>query len=229
MTRMTGLVIAAMLAALPMRAAGQDKDRDSAAAATIGHAFSAIQAGDPAQALSMIDPVVASFEKDFAGEKRHVYCSQTAEQEGYYLTTAGGTGAVRLVPSTWCEALYVKAFALVDLDRLDDAQSTFERLITFAPKHSRYLNELAYVFLKKKEWQHSIDAYTNAEAAASFTPERRDYERCVSFRGIGYDLVELGRLDDAEAAYRKCLAIIPDEPKSLGEIEYIKEQRKKTT
>ena len=60
----------------------------------------------------------------------------------------------------------------------------------------------------------------NAEAAANFTPERRDYERCVSFRGMGYDLVELGRLDDAEAAYRKCLAIIPDEPKSLGEIEY---------
>jgi tetratricopeptide (TPR) repeat protein len=229
MTKMTGLVIAAMLAASPMSAAGQDKDRDAAAAATIGHAFSAIQAGNPAQALSMVDPLVASFEKDFAGEKRHVYCSQTAEQEGYYLTTAGGTGAVRLVPSTWCEALYVKAFALVDLDRLDDAQSTFERLITFAPKHSRYLNELAYVFLKKKEWQRSIDAYTNAEAAASFTPGRRDYERCVSFRGIGYDLVELGRLDDAEAAYRKCLAIIPDEPKSLGEIEYIKEQRKKTT
>jgi tetratricopeptide (TPR) repeat protein len=118
---------------------------------------------------------------------------------------------------------------LVDLDRLDDAQSAFERLVAFAPKHSRYLNELAYVLLKKKEWQHSIDAYRNAEAAATFTPQRRDYERCVSFRGIGYDLVELGRLDDAEAAYRKCLAIIPDEPKSLGEIQYIKEQRKKTT
>ena len=49
----------------------------------------------------------------------------------------------------------------------------------------------------------------------------------MAFRGIGYDLVEMGRLDDAEAAYRKCLAIIPDEPKSLGEIEYIREQRKK--
>jgi Flp pilus assembly protein TadD len=229
MTKMTGVMVAAMLAALPMSAAGQDKDHDLAAATTIGQAFSAIQAGDPARALSMVDPVVASYEKDYSGEKRHIYCSQTAEQEGYYLTTAGGTGAVRLVPSTWCEALYVKAFALVDLDRLDDAQSTFERLITFAPKHSRYLNELAYVFLKKREWQRSIDVYTNAEAAASFTPERREYERCVSFRGIGYDLVELGRLDDAEAAYRKCLAIIPDEPKSLGEIEYIKEQRKKTT
>jgi tetratricopeptide (TPR) repeat protein len=174
--------------------------------------------------------VVASFDKEFSGEKRHIFCSQTAEQDGYYMTTAdGGADNARLVTVSWCNALYVKAFALVDLDRLDDAQSAFERLVAYAPKHSRYLNELAYVLLKKKEWQHSIDTYKSAEAAATFTPQRRDYERCVAFRGIGFDLVELGRLDDAEAAYRKCLAIIPDEPKSLGEIQYIKEQRKKTT
>jgi Tfp pilus assembly protein PilF len=230
MTKMAGLLIAMMLTAVPMAAAAQDKSRDSAASATIGQAFSAIQAGDPARALSTVEPVLASFEKDFSGEKRHIFCSETAEQEGYYLTTAdGGADNVRLVTATWCEAQYVKAFALVDLQRLDDAKLVFERLVGYAPKHARYLNELGYVFLKKKEWQHSIDIYTSAEAAASFTPERRDYERCVAFRGIGYDLVELGRLDDAEAVYRKCLAIIPDEPKSLGEIEYIKDQRKKTT
>jgi tetratricopeptide (TPR) repeat protein len=230
MTKMAGLLIAAMLAALPMAAAGQGKDRDSAAEATIVQAFSAIQAGDPARALAMVEPVVASFDKEFSGEKRHIFCSQTAEQDGYYMTTAdGGADNARLVTVSWCNALYVKAFALVDLDRLDDAQSAFERLVAYAPKHSRYLNELAYVLLKKKEWQHSIDTYKSAEAAATFTPQRRDYERCVAFRGIGFDLVELGRLDDAEAAYRKCLAIIPDEPKSLGEIQYIKEQRKKTT
>lgn len=230
MARMVGLVIAAMLTAMPIVAAGQGKDRDSAADATIDRAFSAIEAGDAARALATVEPVVASFEKEYSGEKRQIFCSQTAEQDGYYLATAAGhTDTVRLVASTWCEALYVKAFALVDLDRLDDAQSAFERLVAFAPKHARYLNELAYVLLKKKDWRHSIQAYATAEAAASFTPERRDYERCVSFRGIGYDLVELGRLDEAEAAYRKCLAITPDEPKSLGEIEYIKEQRKKTT
>jgi tetratricopeptide (TPR) repeat protein len=230
MTKMAGLLVAAMLTALPVSAAGQDKDHGSAASATIAQAFSAIQAGDPARALATVQPVVASFEKEFSDEKRHIFCSQTPEQDGYYLTTAdGGADNARLVTVTWCNALYVKAFALVDLDRLDDAQSAFERLVSFAPKHSRYINELAYVLLKKKEWQHSIEIYRSAEAAATFTPERRDYERCVAFRGIGFDLVELGRLDDAEASYRKCLAIIPGEPKSLGEIEYIKEQRKKTT
>lgn len=230
MTKLAGLLIAAMLTAMPMVAAAQEKDPNAAALAAIDQALSAIRAGDPTRALATVEPVIASFDKEFSSEKRQIFCSETAEQDGYYMTTAeGGADNVRLVPAAWCEAQYVKAFALVDLQRLDDAQSTFERLIGYAPKHARYINELGYVFLKKKEWQRSIDVYASAEAAATFTPARRNYERCVAFRGIGYDLVELGRLDDAEAAYRKCLAIIPDDAKSLGEIDYIKEQRKKST
>ena len=43
----------------------------------------------------------------------------------------------------------------------------------------------------------------------------------------GYDLVELKRYDEAEAAYNACIALIPGEPKSLGELEYIKSVRAK--
>jgi Tfp pilus assembly protein PilF len=230
MKKMTGLLIIAALMTLPVAAGAQDTDREAVASAAIDQAFSALNAGDPARAVATIDPVLAGFEKDFSGEKRHIFCSETPEQEGYYLTTAeGGADNVRLVPASWCEAQYIKAFAMVDLKRLDDAQAAFERLVAYAPKNARYINELAYVFLAKKEWQHSIDVYTRAEAAATFSPARRDIERCVAFRGIGYDLVEMGRLDDAEVSYRKCLAIIPGEPKSVGEIEYINQQRKKTT
>ena len=46
MTKMAGLLIAAMLTAAPIVATGQGKDRDSVAEATISQAFSAIQAGD---------------------------------------------------------------------------------------------------------------------------------------------------------------------------------------
>ena len=219
---------AALLLAIPAAGRAQVQGHGETQG-PVEQGFAAIDAGDPARALAVIDPVIADFEKQFAGEKRHIFCSETPEQEGYYLTTAeGGADNARLVPVKWCDAQYVKAFALVDLKRLDEGQAAFERLVGYAPKHARYLNELGYVFLKKRDWQRSIDTYTRAEAAAAFTPDRRDYERCVAYRGIGYDLVELGRLDDAEAAYRKCLAIIPDDAKSLGEIDYIKEQRKKT-
>ena len=227
MVRMMVLLGAAALMLQPAQAMAKGQTK-AQALDEIGLAFAAINDKEPERALTIVEPVLAGFEKDFANEKRHIYCSETPEQEGYYLNVAeGGADNVRLVDPKWCRAQFVRAFALVDLKRLDEAQKAFERLIGYAPQHARYLNEYAYVFLAKKEWQHSIDIYTRAEAAATFTPDRRDEERCVAFRGIGYDLVELGRLDDAEAMYRKCLAIIPDEPKSLGEIEYIKEQRKK--
>ena len=229
MVRMMVLLGAAALTLQPAQAMAKGQTK-AQALDEIGLAFAAINDKEPERALTIVEPVLAGFEKEFANEKRHIYCSETPEQEGYYLNVAeGGADNVRLVDPKWCRAQFVRAFALVDLKRLDEAQKAFERLIGYAPQHARYLNEYAYVFLAKKEWQHSIDIYTRAEAAATFTPDRRDEERCVAFRGIGYDLVELGRLDDAEAMYRKCLAIIPDEPKSLGEIEYIKEQRKKTT
>ena len=51
--------------------------------------------------------------------------------------------------------------------------------------------------------------------------------KCVALRGQGYILVELHRLDEAEAAYRKCMALVPDEPNSKAELGYIAEQRKK--
>jgi Flp pilus assembly protein TadD len=46
---------------------------------------------------------------------------------------------------------------------------------------------------------------------------------CTALRGQGYDLVELHRYNEARAAYRSCLELIPDEPKSLHELKYIDE------
>lgn len=105
MTKLAGLLVAGALMAAPVAAAAEDKGRDAAASAAIDQAFSAIQANDPARAISTVEPVLAAFEHDFSNEKRHIFCSETPEQEGYYLTTAnGGADNVRLVTVRWCEA-----------------------------------------------------------------------------------------------------------------------------
>lgn len=242
----TGLIaIAAMLIVSAPIAAAKDKDADGQVQATTNEALKALQAGDPARALGLVEPVIADFEKQYAGKTR-IFCAETPEEGVAYaligaqggqsaVTAPGGNetakpGANIIMGSNWCVAQYIRAFALVDLKRLDEAQAGFERLIQFAPKRSRYLNELGYVLQRKRQWQASIDVYNRADAAADLlAPGDRDYERCVALRGVGYDLVELGQWDEAEAAYRNCLAITPNEPKSLGEIEYINQQRRKTT
>jgi Flp pilus assembly protein TadD len=54
-------------------------------------------------------------------------------------------------------------------------------------------------------------------------------ERGRAWRGLGYNLVEEGKLDEAEAMYRKCLELDPDDAKSQGELRSIGEQRKRHT
>lgn len=226
------VLAAAMLAVVSPVASAKEKSLDERSAPAVDKAFNAIQSGNPADAVATLAPILDEYEKFYAGEKRRIFCAEKPEQTITYMTLAvslpGKKDAIAINPG-WCAAQFVRAFALVDLKKLDEAQAAFEKLIEFAPQHARYLNELGYVLLQKRQWQASIDAYTRAEAAAALTPARRDEERCASLRGIGYDLVELGRLDAAEESYRKCLEILPNDAKSLGEIEYINQQRKKTT
>jgi tetratricopeptide (TPR) repeat protein len=191
--------------------------------------MAAIRAKDPGKAVELMRPVLADFEKQYAGEKREIYCAVTPQQSSRYLADAAKANRDAVaIDAGWCRAQYVTGYALIDLERLPEAQTAFERLVHFAPQNPRYLNELGYVFMKQKKWKESLDIYRRAEAAADLSPDRAKEERCVALKGVGYDLVELGDFNAAEAAYRKCLNINPKDEDSPRELKYIEEQRKLT-
>jgi tetratricopeptide (TPR) repeat protein len=52
-----------------------------------------------------------------------------------------------------------------------------------------------------------------------------DRDRARMFRGIGFSLTELGRLDDAESAYRKSLLCEPGNAHAQDELQYIAQLR----
>jgi len=214
---------------MPSVAVRDRSGRSSAFDAKYDAGMAAIRAKNPGKAVELMRPVLADFEKQYAGEKRDIFCALTPEQSTRYLAEAAKANrpAVTIEPG-WCRAQYVTAYALIDLEKMTEAQTAFERLVRFAPQNSRYLNELAYIFMKQKKWQQSLDLYRRAEAAADLTPDRAKEERCLALKGVGYDLVELGDFNAAEAAYRKCLNINPDDEDSPRELEYIQEQRKLT-
>jgi hypothetical protein len=191
--------------------------------------MAAIRARNPSRAVELMRPLLADFEKQYAGEKRQIFCAVTPEQSSRYLADAAKTQreAVTIEPA-WCRAQYVSAYALIDLQQYADALAAFEKLVAFAPQNSRYLNELGYVFMQQKKWKESLAAYRRAEASADLTPDKAKDERCLALKGIGYDLVELGDLIGAEAAYRACLKIDPNDDASKGELDYIQDQRKLT-
>ena len=57
--------------------------------------------------------------------------------------------------------------------------------------------------------------------------ERKLEDLGSAWRGEGYCLVEQGKLDEAEAIYRKALEANPKDQKSQGELRYIEGLRKK--
>ncbi|MES2095550.1 MAG: tetratricopeptide repeat protein [Pseudomonadota bacterium] len=191
--------------------------------------MAAIRARNPGRAVELMRPLLADFEKQYAGEKRQIFCAVTPEQSSRYLADAAKSQreAVAIEPA-WCRAQYVRAYALIDLEQYADARVAFEKLISFAPQNSRYLNELGYIFSQQKNWKEALSAYRRAEASADLTPDKTKDERCLALKGMGYALIELGDLNGAEVAYKGCLKLDPDDETSISELNYIEEERKQT-
>lgn len=191
--------------------------------------MAAIRAKNPGRAIELVKPLLADFEKRYAGEKRRIFCAVNASQSRAYLSDAAAANiAAVTVEPDWCRAQYVRAYALIDLGKADDALQAFRHLADLAPKNSRYLNELGYALADKKQYADAVAVYQRSLAAADLSPDDTDQERCVAYRGIGYNMAKLGKLDDAEAAYRNCLAIGIDSDEVQDALDDLDEQRKQT-
>lgn len=190
------------------------------------NAMGAIKAKRPALAIELMTPLLADFEKRYAEEKRKIFCAVTDEQSRAYLADAakGAVAAVAVEPD-WCRAQYIRGFALIELGNLDDALKVFRALTDLAPRNSRYLNELGFVLADMKKYPESVTIYRRAADAADLSPDGVNKEKCLAYRGIGYSLSKLGRLGDAEAAYKACLKIDPGNEAATEALEAIEKDR----
>jgi tetratricopeptide (TPR) repeat protein len=125
------------------------------------------------------------------------------------------------------QAYWARGYAYGELKRFDEERAELAKALVLSPNDSQYLNELAFVYVKTGKWQLALDNYQEADKNAELTSPQPKEVKCVSLRGLGYVLVEMGRLDDAEAKYQACVKLIPGEPKSLAEIKYIQGEREK--
>ncbi len=69
------------------------------------------------------------------------------------------------------------------------------------------------------------DSYDAAAAFLAAHPSLSDKDKATLLRREGYALIDLGRLDDAEAAYNQSLKLDPGNATALGDLDYIRQQR----
>ncbi|WP_025560537.1 tetratricopeptide repeat protein [Sphingomonas sp. UNC305MFCol5.2] len=232
MIRMHWLAALALIAASPALARpAQDTPEQAARNAKLGEALVAIDSKKPAEAIAILQPLLADYEKIYAGEKRRIYCNQTPKQTMIHLLEATLTkqDAIAIEPG-WCTALWAQGFALIDLKQVDAAVPFLERAVSLAPAHPHYLSELGYAYQAQRKWQLSYDTFQRAAAGAAM---EEDDQRKKSLRrawfGMSYARIEQGRLDEAEKLLGQCLELTPDDQRVKDELQYVRDQRKKTS
>ena len=176
------------------------------------------------------DPVIAHYESKYSQEDRQIYCSRSmAETLGVLAKHAVNSpkkGAIA-VSSLWCHAYFLKAYALIELGRIEDAKSSLEQAISRSPFNSQYLSELGVIYVRERNWAKALETYQAAEKVSDTAPDEQTKKQQLARarRGMGYALIELNRLDEAEAKYRQCLETDPNDSLSRNQLEYIRRLR----
>jgi len=177
-----------------------------------------------------MDPLIEYYENKYKDGSKNVFCARSAKEVTVYsLIASQGKKDADIISDIWAEALFYKAYAEVEFKNYDQAKSLLERSIKLSPYNSIYFSELGHICQIEKNWEKSMEIFKKAEEyAGEYTPdEEKDYELTRAMRGIGYTLIEMGRLDEAEEIYKKCLQINSNDRSALNELEYIKQLRKK--
>jgi tetratricopeptide (TPR) repeat protein len=182
----------------------------------------------PEQAVATLDRVIAKYTASYNGGKHQVYCSRSLSETMHYMMLAASheREAIAIDP-TWADAYYLKAYALIELQRIDQARAALEKARALSPRNSQYLSELGHTWQAAGEWEKSLALFQEAEAAAAVSPdelETQDLTRAL--RGQGFALVELGRLDEAESKFKASLAADRNDYRAKQELAYIEKLRR---
>jgi tetratricopeptide (TPR) repeat protein len=214
--------------ALSMAAAGPASAKAPSETQDVNEA-ARILGKDPAKALRLVEPVIARSGAMTPEKDTEYRCSNNPVES--LATLVGSTMTKRnAVVFTFdvCDALFMKGFSLIDLNRGSEAEPFLRRATELAPANAHYLNEYAEWWKSARQWQKSYDMFSKAADLAPEQPaDVRDKRHARSLRGMGFNLIEMGKLDDAEMLMNQSLKLEPESQAAKNELQYITEQRAK--
>lgn len=204
------------------------EDVEAARAAQVTDALQLIKSKQPEAGLAEVEQVIRAYEADYAKEKAQIFCASSPEEALQELATyaVAAKGKAIAIGTSWCFALWAKGFALIDLDRLDEAVPFLERAVAMWPMRAQFRSELGYAYQLLKRPDDALASYTHAaDLAERLTGDDRTRALRIAWFGMGYELIELDRLDEAEAVLEKCLKLTPEDEKVARELKYVRDQK----
>jgi len=133
--------------------------------------------------------------------------------------------------------MYLQAFCLVDAGRSTEAVALLERALTLIPDDVVYACELGHVRQEEGRFEEAMTIFRGALENARTLERSGALSRALLFgqplgwwtrralRGVGFSLIELGRLPEADAVYRQVLVIDPTDERAIQELQLIATRR----
>jgi len=223
-------VLVMLLAVCPVRAQNPARSADKQVQ-MLRDGTRLVEAKKPQEAITdYFDKVLAHFDSRYRNSQEQIFCARNSTESLFYLQKAvNEKKRARVISSTWADTHFAKGYALLELGRKVEAKASIEKALVLSPSNSRYLSELGYIYQQEKNWPKALETYQASEEAANLfsAPDLKTLELLRAKRGLGYVLVELNRLDEAEEKYRQCLELDKNDQKTMAELQYIQGLRNK--
>ncbi|WP_263366712.1 tetratricopeptide repeat protein [Edaphobacter bradus] len=197
-----------------------DDFNELAAQAIAGHRWS--------EALELLENALADMPAGWTAAREGEDVLQFAfwDQEEFFAYTGKrasehGRTLVWIAPS-YSKAWWQLAVVCAEEQRLDNALVCVESGISIEPDHPRLWSEKGFILNRLKRHSEALRCYEEATLVRAWAPASQISR---AFRGQGSALIDLGRLDDAETAYRRSLDLEPTNRSAPHELEYIQHMR----
>lgn len=200
-------------------------DMESADAEHVDEALEALARGDLGPAESLLLSVIAN--------TPHVYANSLEAEDGlsikfwgqqefiHYVMWQQKQGSPRGV--TWLKNAYPRAhyymgFLCVKRKQFERAVQFLDKGMALEPTNPKFKFEKAQALLHCGRKAESLALYDEVNAIGPHVSAR---DLAIAQRGRGFALIEMGRLDEAEAAFHASLEIEPGNKVALHELAYI--------
>lgn len=203
---------------------------DPRADAMVGRGIELVQQGRCDQAVAEgFDPAIAIYAELYPSPGSLIATRVPSQGMG---------GARTVISPAWSDAMYLRAFCLVEMHRFDEANAQLEEALALLPNDVVYSCELGHLRQAAQRWDDALVIYRAALANVEelersgaltgggllFGMSLPDWRR-RALRGIGFTQIELGQLDEAEETYRRVLEIDPQDEQAIHELAVIAQLR----
>jgi len=200
-------------------------ETESADSKAVDRAAGLLQSGSGEEAKRILQDVCSRcpqhYEHEYVeGNTRYVTFWDMDEFMEYAATRPKDSAELVLwIRSAYPRACYYLGYLLIDHGEFQEAIEWLDKGRAMEPQNPRFLLESGMAYGRMKDHQRSLDCYLQVLDLPSVPAK----QRAVALRQIGVQLIDLGRLDEAERRLRESLDLEPGNANAEKELTYIRQ------